>query len=219
MSTPPTSLAEEFQDDSRGTIRWQRSSNAHSEKREEPRGNSEAGVVESLPAPGAVISTQVPHFNLLQRCSSLIFLSQAACTMETRHQRDFLPSFAQLDISFTLSRKFFVNSLQSAHQTSHLAIVNVTNPEQAGTEVGTFHRAILKRFRKNQSLRGRLIFLDRSVLPHLGTKELSAGKFKPYFGGCLLWNSGVDAAGELSLEVRDVWRWERVMEELYLHAN
>jgi DNA ligase 4 len=215
LPTPPTSSAEEVRDDNFRNAREQPTSNAGCELRKESKGNFRPGTVRLSPSLEAADSRQMPpHFNFLRSWSSVIFLSSAVTMAIARDKPELLSNLSDVESSFTMSRKFFLDDMQRVSGKSHIAIVSVADPEDAGHEVGTFHEAILKQVKYSQPAEGRLLFFDWKVLQYLSSEMLSAPKLKPYFGGCLLWRSDVDATAQPTLEVRDVWKWEKVVEAL-----
>jgi DNA ligase 4 len=151
--------------------------------------------------------------NILARYSTMIFLPSAnATTLSNDHNR-WVTSFPNVEALFTFSRELFLGSIQKAFAALHIAIVNTSNTKETGHEVGTFYHDIAKQLRDGKIMgEGRLIFFDWEILQTLGSDELPITMAKPYFAGCLIWETGSDNARMRTWVLRDIWKWAEVMD-------
>ncbi|ERF70354.1 hypothetical protein EPUS_07619 [Endocarpon pusillum Z07020] len=150
---------------------------------------------------------------MLQGFSSIVYLPPAVATKLPRDQHELISQLANAKASFTFSAGVVLDSIERSADTSYVVIVDVANAEDTGRGLDAFHQSISRLLKNGQGTgEGRLIFLDWKVLQHWGSKELSTTTLESYFGGCLAWESGFDAAGERTWEVNVIWDWAEVLD-------
>ena len=213
LPTPPKSSPEEGRN-GRAQLPLGLSSTTHESLPKVPGENRDTKVDGADPSPRKQKPRQqAPLVKTLKCCSSVIFLSPTATTCLSTDRHEIFSSFACVKTLFTFSREVFLDNMMKSSNMSHVAIVDVADPSSTGNEVGRIHQSILNKLRRDlYTPEGQLIFLDWKVLPLLGSEELSSEVLEPYFCGCLAWYPGLDVGEKQTWTVRDIWRWEKVME-------
>lgn len=215
LPTPPTSSAKEDDNGKSLTVPRGQFRDGHPGPTKEitdsrcPRSTAPAALSSDEERGQSARSTSI-----LQDYSPVIFLSPADTTNLPNDKHGLIRSLANVKGSFTFSRDDFLHNIQRGIKTSHLAIVNVTNPADTGNELAAFHRLISQQLRDGRLIReGRLVFFDWKVLPLVGSNEPSITGLRPHFSGCLAWRSGVvDAVRRREWEVKALWEWDEVMD-------
>ena len=167
-----------------------------------------------LPTPPTSSPTdaKVPGKSSMSASTAPLLLGESLTHLSTHPARPLDGLLRSTSVGFTYSQTYFMHSLFTSLE-PHIVLVDTERPDSVATEIGKMGRSLRGQALSSDSSatrKGRVVFLDWSVLRTMVHAEIPHAEAKKAFAGCLAWDCGDQKhlRGNETVKVSAVWNWE-----------